>query len=87
MGSLVLESSPALRTAGFAFTAWKNAFRALDALGVGDKSIISRRRGAFFFPRQPYSSNVSASGVLPNAIASVFSGYFPHHIAEPPGID
>ncbi|OEL38963.1 FAD-dependent urate hydroxylase [Dichanthelium oligosanthes] len=35
--SLVLESSPALRTAGFAFTAWKNAFRALDALGVGDK--------------------------------------------------
>ncbi|RLN38653.1 FAD-dependent urate hydroxylase-like isoform X1 [Panicum miliaceum] len=27
----------ALRTAGFAFTAWKNAFRALDALGVGDK--------------------------------------------------
>ncbi|KAL6645195.1 hypothetical protein ACP70R_016803 [Stipagrostis hirtigluma subsp. patula] len=35
--SLVLESSPALRAAGFAFTAWKNAFRALDALGVGDK--------------------------------------------------
>ncbi|PVH33222.1 hypothetical protein PAHAL_9G600700 [Panicum hallii] len=37
--SLVLESSPALRTAGFAFTACKNAFRALDALGlgVGDK--------------------------------------------------
>nr|CAB3497048.1 unnamed protein product [Digitaria exilis] len=35
--SLVLESSPALRTAGFAFTAWRNAFRALDALGVGDQ--------------------------------------------------
>ncbi|XP_062216766.1 monooxygenase 2-like isoform X2 [Phragmites australis] len=35
--SLVLESSPALRASGFAFTAWKNAFRALDALGVGDK--------------------------------------------------
>ncbi|CAL4937692.1 unnamed protein product [Urochloa decumbens] len=35
--SLVLESSPSLRTEGFAFTAWKNAFRALDALGVGDK--------------------------------------------------
>ncbi|CAD6241905.1 unnamed protein product [Miscanthus lutarioriparius] len=35
--SLVLESSPALRTSGFAFTAWQNAFRALDALGVGDK--------------------------------------------------
>ncbi|CAN6302245.1 unnamed protein product [Urochloa humidicola] len=35
--SLVLESSPARRTAGFALTAWTNAFRALDALGVGDK--------------------------------------------------
>ncbi|KAL6649237.1 hypothetical protein ACP70R_013461 [Stipagrostis hirtigluma subsp. patula] len=35
--SLVLESSPALRAAGFALTTWKNAFRALDALGVGDK--------------------------------------------------
>ncbi|TVU48342.1 hypothetical protein EJB05_07976, partial [Eragrostis curvula] len=35
--SLVLESAPALRASGFAFTTWKNAFRALDALGVGDK--------------------------------------------------
>ncbi|KAK3148343.1 hypothetical protein QOZ80_3BG0293850 [Eleusine coracana subsp. coracana] len=35
--SLVLESSLALRASGFAFTTWKNAFRALDALGVGDK--------------------------------------------------
>nr|CAB3497044.1 unnamed protein product [Digitaria exilis] len=35
--SLVLESSPFLRASGFAFTTWKNAFRALDALGVGDK--------------------------------------------------
>jgi 2-polyprenyl-6-methoxyphenol hydroxylase-like FAD-dependent oxidoreductase len=35
--SLVLESSPALRASGFAFATWKNAFRALDALGVGDK--------------------------------------------------
>ncbi|WVZ55518.1 hypothetical protein U9M48_006166 [Paspalum notatum var. saurae] len=35
--SLVLESSPSLRASGFAFTTWKNAFRALDALGVGDK--------------------------------------------------
>ncbi|XP_066358328.1 monooxygenase 2-like isoform X1 [Miscanthus floridulus] len=34
---LVLESSPALRASGFAFTTWTNAFRALDALGVGDK--------------------------------------------------
>ena len=37
MRSLVLESSPSLRASGFAFTTWKNAFRALDVLGVGDK--------------------------------------------------
>jgi 2-polyprenyl-6-methoxyphenol hydroxylase-like FAD-dependent oxidoreductase len=37
VGSVVLESSPALRTSGFAFFTWTNAFRALDALGVGDK--------------------------------------------------
>jgi 2-polyprenyl-6-methoxyphenol hydroxylase-like FAD-dependent oxidoreductase len=35
--SVVLESSPSLRTSGFAFMTWTNAFRALDALGVGDK--------------------------------------------------
>jgi 2-polyprenyl-6-methoxyphenol hydroxylase-like FAD-dependent oxidoreductase len=35
--SLVLESSPSLRASGFAFTTWRNAFQALDALGVGDK--------------------------------------------------
>uniref|UniRef100_A0ACD5WWG2 Uncharacterized protein n=1 Tax=Avena sativa TaxID=4498 RepID=A0ACD5WWG2_AVESA len=35
--SVVLESSPALRASGFAFGTWPNAFRALDALGVGDK--------------------------------------------------
>ncbi|XP_051182937.1 monooxygenase 2 isoform X2 [Lolium perenne] len=35
--SVVLESSPALRASGYAITTWRNAFRALDALGVGDK--------------------------------------------------
>ncbi|KAM3230540.1 hypothetical protein ACQJBY_060982 [Aegilops geniculata] len=35
--SVVLESSPALRASGFAFATWPNAFRALDALGVGDQ--------------------------------------------------
>jgi 2-polyprenyl-6-methoxyphenol hydroxylase-like FAD-dependent oxidoreductase len=34
---VVLESSPALRASGYAITTWRNAFRALDALGVGDK--------------------------------------------------
>ncbi|KAL9229793.1 hypothetical protein vseg_005224 [Gypsophila vaccaria] len=33
--SLVLESADSLRAAGIAFTAWTNAWRALDALGVG----------------------------------------------------
>ncbi|XP_072955965.1 monooxygenase 2-like [Typha angustifolia] len=34
--SLVLESSEALRASGFTLTTWTNAWRALDALGVGD---------------------------------------------------
>nr|XP_009628629.1 monooxygenase 3-like [Nicotiana tomentosiformis] len=34
--SLVLESSDSLRTTGFALALWTNAWRALDALGVGD---------------------------------------------------
>ncbi|XP_021810482.1 uncharacterized protein LOC110753815 [Prunus avium] len=34
--SLVLESSDSLRTTGFAFTTWTNAWKALDALGLAD---------------------------------------------------
>lgn len=34
--SLVLESSESLRATGFALTLWTNAWRSLDALGVGD---------------------------------------------------
>ncbi|KAA8537483.1 hypothetical protein F0562_027091 [Nyssa sinensis] len=34
--SLVLESSDSLRTAGFALELWTNAWKALDAVGVGD---------------------------------------------------
>ncbi|XP_059435114.1 monooxygenase 2-like [Corylus avellana] len=34
--SLVLESSDGLRVTGFAFTTWTNAWRALDAVGLGD---------------------------------------------------
>ncbi|OVA20324.1 Monooxygenase [Macleaya cordata] len=34
--SLVLESSESLRVAGFSFTTWNNAWKALDALGIGD---------------------------------------------------
>ncbi|XP_058219892.1 monooxygenase 2-like isoform X2 [Rhododendron vialii] len=34
--SLVLESSEGLRIAGFALTLWANAWRALDAVGIGN---------------------------------------------------
>ncbi|KAJ6368855.1 hypothetical protein OIU78_001264 [Salix suchowensis] len=34
--SLVLESSASLRVSGFALATWKNAWRALDAVGIGD---------------------------------------------------
>ncbi|CAI9763822.1 unnamed protein product [Fraxinus pennsylvanica] len=34
--SLVLESSDSLRISGFALTMWSNAWRALDALGIGE---------------------------------------------------
>ncbi|KAL6963427.1 hypothetical protein U1Q18_043582 [Sarracenia purpurea var. burkii] len=34
--SMVLESSENLRTAGFALTLWTNAWRALDAVGIGN---------------------------------------------------
>ncbi|KAJ1693907.1 hypothetical protein LUZ63_010605 [Rhynchospora breviuscula] len=34
---LILEASPELRASGFGFTMWTNAWRAMDALGIGDK--------------------------------------------------
>ncbi|KAJ4837284.1 hypothetical protein Tsubulata_048972 [Turnera subulata] len=34
--SIVLESWPSLRATGFAFITWTNAWKALDALGIGD---------------------------------------------------
>ncbi|KAB1227617.1 3-hydroxybenzoate 6-hydroxylase 1 [Morella rubra] len=34
--SLVLESSGSLRNTGFALTTWANAWKALDAVGLGD---------------------------------------------------
>lgn len=34
--SIVLESWDSLRITGFALTLWTNAWRALDAVGVGD---------------------------------------------------
>lgn len=34
--SVVLEASENLRVTGFAFTTWTNAWKALDALGIGE---------------------------------------------------
>ncbi|GAY46020.1 hypothetical protein CUMW_093780 [Citrus unshiu] len=34
--SMVLESSESLRVTGFAFTVWTNAWKALDAVGIGN---------------------------------------------------
>lgn len=34
--SMVLESSESLRVTGFAFTVWANAWKALDAVGIGN---------------------------------------------------
>ncbi|XP_021753040.1 uncharacterized protein LOC110718509 [Chenopodium quinoa] len=44
--SLVLESSDTLRAAGIAFTTWTNAWRALDALGIGDS--LRQHHGPLF---------------------------------------
>jgi 2-polyprenyl-6-methoxyphenol hydroxylase-like FAD-dependent oxidoreductase len=33
---LVLESCDSLRVSGFALTLWENAWKALDAIGIGD---------------------------------------------------
>lgn len=53
--SLVLESSEELRTTGFALTIWTNAWRALDAVGIGDavraKSLQIQKYCCIFVPR------------------------------------
>ncbi|KAK6773047.1 hypothetical protein RDI58_028285 [Solanum bulbocastanum] len=52
--SIVLESSDSLRTSGFALALWTNAWRALDALGVGD---FLRQRSIHFTRFQAFSAN------------------------------
>lgn len=52
--SVVLESSDSLRTSGFALALWTNAWRALDALGVGDSL---RQRSIHFTRFQAFSAN------------------------------
>ncbi|TYH78154.1 hypothetical protein ES332_D04G205600v1 [Gossypium tomentosum] len=62
--SLVLESSEGLRITGFAFTTWENAWKALDAIGIGD----SLRRQHYLL-----SSIVVASTVLEKPAISEMS--------------
>ncbi|KAJ8539582.1 hypothetical protein K7X08_013834 [Anisodus acutangulus] len=52
--SIVLESSESLRTTGFALALWTNAWRALDALGVGDSL---RQRSLRFTRFQAFSAD------------------------------
>ncbi|XP_055821737.1 monooxygenase 2-like [Solanum dulcamara] len=52
--SIVLESSESLRTSGFALALWTNAWRALDALGVGDSL---RQRSVHFTRFQAFSAD------------------------------
>ncbi|XP_062176627.1 monooxygenase 2-like isoform X2 [Alnus glutinosa] len=42
--SLVLESSDGLRITGFAFATWTNAWKALDAVGLGDSLRANHQR-------------------------------------------
>ncbi|KAL2937044.1 Monooxygenase 2 [Bienertia sinuspersici] len=44
--SLVLESSNVLRAAGITITAWTNAWRVLDALGIADS--LRQQHGQIF---------------------------------------
>ena len=73
--SLVLESSPSLRASGFAFTTWKNAFRALDALGVGDKIREQHLQAQAYVPPPPYLQSLLPidSVVLPPPIAAGYA--------------
>ncbi|XP_042455332.1 monooxygenase 2-like [Zingiber officinale] len=86
---LVLESSDTLRAAGFALTVWNNAWRALDALGVGD----SLRRHHLRLQTAVVSSASSASLVTKltvkehevrcvrrNLLVEALAGQLPHGI-------
>ncbi|XP_059647448.1 monooxygenase 2-like [Cornus florida] len=77
--SLVLESSDSLRVTGFAFTTWTNAWRALDAIGIGQSL---RQQHQQLYGRNTYSitsglptSEVSfetnAAGGAPNEVRCV----------------
>ncbi|XP_038974088.1 monooxygenase 2-like [Phoenix dactylifera] len=71
--SLVLESSESLRAAGFGITTWTNAWRALDALGVGDSLRQSHDR------IQGLTATSSTSGARTSNLAFVARGKIGEH--------
>ncbi|GMH02940.1 hypothetical protein Nepgr_004779 [Nepenthes gracilis] len=74
--SLVIESSPCLRATGGAFTTWTNAWRALDALGIGDslrrqhlrldgsKSIANTRSNHFIWLEKSFATGLEAANMV-----------------------
>ncbi|KAL7086051.1 hypothetical protein ACP275_14G315600 [Erythranthe tilingii] len=64
--SLVLESSEGLRVTGFALAMWTNAWRALDALGIGDvlRATAHQIQG---FEISSFNSNLPSQEPSPNS--------------------
>ncbi|GLT42969.1 hypothetical protein SLA2020_169460 [Shorea laevis] len=58
--SLVLESSDSLRVAGFALLTWSNAWKALDAVGVGDTLRLKHERLQRFLAHSLVSGEVTS---------------------------
>ncbi|KAG6525401.1 monooxygenase 2-like [Zingiber officinale] len=85
--SLVLESSDTLRAAGFALTVWNNAWRALDALGVGDSlrrhhlrlqtAVVSSASSASLVTKLPVKKH-EVRCVRRNLLVEALAGQLPH---------
>ncbi|KAG6529252.1 hypothetical protein ZIOFF_011448 [Zingiber officinale] len=87
LSSLVLESSDTLRAAGFALTVWNNAWRALDALGVGDSLrhhhlrlqavVVSSASSASLVTKLPAKEH-EVRCVRRNLLVEALAGELPH---------
>ncbi|XP_074590871.1 monooxygenase 2-like [Curcuma longa] len=87
LGSLVLESSDTLRAAGFALNVWTNAWRALDALGVGDSlrrrhlrlqtAVVSSASSASLVTKLPAKEH-ELRCVWRNLLVEALAGELPH---------
>lgn len=70
---MVLESSDILRAAGIAFTTWTNAWRALDALGIGDS--LRQQHGQLF----GINTSSSVTGALTSYVSFTNKGTHGDH--------